>query len=207
MKIRDRVEDSAQQLRDAIPIADALQQVAAEAELADHEQRLMELEIDASRLSAKYGSGSERAVAAIERVETHKARLPALQANLARSRRPVPASSPRGVVVYGRVMDETSRGLAGLKVIAASKDKDLASSWTGDEGSFEVLVPGTSAAFHLRVVTKNKRDLHREQQTIEGFAGQIVYWELVIPAATMAPEAQSAKRRDKRKARKRTTTP
>jgi hypothetical protein len=195
MKIRSRVDDIEQQLKDAVRIADAFQHVAGEAELADHEERLTELELEAARLSAKYGAGSERALAATERLESHKARLPALQLDLARSRRPAPESSVRGMVVYGQVIDENNRGLAGLRVVAAGEKTDVAVSRTGADGSFQMIVPGAFVAVRLRVVSKDKRNLHLDEQPIEGSAGEIAYWEAVIPAAKTAPAREPGKAR------------
>jgi hypothetical protein len=155
------------------------------------------LQLEQTRLEAKYGEGSPQAVAAAARLAGLNRERASIDAELARASMPVPASSADRFIIFGRVLSLTGEVVGGVKVAAVdAAGNQLAAVAVGDRGAFALPVPVTKPStigtpdhppatqptgpFHLQVFGPKELLVFKGEEEFDAVGDRIAYREIIV---------------------------
>jgi hypothetical protein len=139
------------------------------------------LRMESARLRGKYGDKSPRVEEIDARLEAQTLLRAELRAEFQRSQIVAPRAGPETAVIYGRIVDSSDLGIAGLVVEAmVAEQRAAAASQTDETGFYSFTLPARESVQVLLEVKDKKRTIYRDKVARNARPGVSSYSEIVV---------------------------
>jgi hypothetical protein len=197
--------------------SDELRRNTLAADLEEEQDRIEALKFERLRVVSKYGENSPRAAALTAAINARGNLAEDLRAEHERASTPVPKTSPREAVLYGRVMTKDGRGAAKVSVAVipqavgpvgvpgqtpAPGAPKPATAVTDGNGRFEIRLTAAERLPVLMELSFGGRLIYRDPEPFSLAAGAATYREITVDleggaggGTTPRPKKAAAKRK------------